>query len=92
MSVGFRERLDSQSLELLAHAFTRSPVPQFVLSLSPEAYGRFAAVSDTFGDLLGYTGAELAAGTLGAILHPESRRSSVTACSSGWRAPTGTRR
>ncbi|BCJ39877.1 hypothetical protein GCM10010168_27370 [Actinoplanes ianthinogenes] len=59
MSVGFRERLDGQSLELLAHAFGRSPVPKLVLSLMPDEYGQFITVNDAFCELVGYSRDEL---------------------------------
>ncbi|WIM93395.1 PAS domain S-box protein [Actinoplanes oblitus] len=59
MSVGFRERLDSQSLELLADAFGRSPVPKLVLGLDPRQYCRFHTVNDAFCELAGYRADEL---------------------------------
>ncbi|BCY12001.1 PAS domain S-box protein [Actinoplanes sp. L3-i22] len=59
MSVGFRpgvtgRRLAGQPVELLAHAFDRSPVPKLVLSLTGADQGTFTAVNDAFCDLVGY--------------------------------------
>lgn len=42
-------------MELLAHAFDRSPVPKLVLSLAPDDYGTFTAINDAFCELVGYT-------------------------------------
>ncbi|MFI1989137.1 PAS domain S-box protein [Actinoplanes sp. NPDC020271] len=46
-------------MELLAHAFDRSPVPKLVLSLAPDDCGRFTAVNDAFCDLVGWSRDEL---------------------------------
>ncbi|WP_436530956.1 PAS domain S-box protein [Actinoplanes sp. HUAS TT8] len=59
MSVGFRARLEGQPLELLAHAFDRSPVPKLVLSLAPDDYGTFTAVNAAFCELVGYPAEQL---------------------------------